>query len=188
MATRRPRTSWEEAHRAFGYRLLKSHKYVLGMAALFWGAGYRVDIEPPEVSPRVEEARDYTDTGDFWVLMAASGQPGGWTSMTGDHGDRWRRFEVKARTAEFTCAEDWEYRDYATRFMVVSCRYWDTAEPRPTAIFCLNPQINRVAIVRSDSYRHWERRWVWMSNTKKHEEVYIIDPDRVTYRNYAIAA
>lgn len=82
-----------------------------------------------------ESYKDFQDDGDLFVYKDS----------------RKYRIEVKNLSCDFTCAEDWKFKD----FIVCASHSYDFADEKPYAYFILNKYRTHVAIVNSKTNSTW---------------------------------
>ncbi len=144
---------YESTHPAFLLGLEESQKAVWLMASWLSRQGFSVRIpHAPLLTPTHADWRDYSDQGDLELGL---------------------RIEVKRLGCEFTCAEDWPFKN----FIVCSRHSWDMANPRASRFYYLNKQMTHAAIIRpASSSDLWRVETIKAGNhADKLEEFYVCD-------------
>jgi hypothetical protein len=93
--------------------------------------GYPTQVNPTFVTPSYEDRLNFTDDGDIYINQ---------------------RIEVKSLSADFTCAEDWPFKD---KFLVCAKHSFDNAKPKPFMYIYLNKNKTHIAIVKADTKPLW---------------------------------
>jgi hypothetical protein len=128
----------------FKNHLEDSKEGVWQVARWLTDLGYPTQVNPTFVSPSYEERLNFLDGGDIYISQ---------------------RIEVKALSASFTCKEDWQFRD---KFIVCAKHSFDNAKPKPFMYIYLNKDKTHIAIVKSDSRKHW---FVETKKDKRYDDV-----------------
>ena len=106
--------------------------------------------------------KDFQDDGDLFVHK---------------EGKKYR-IEVKNLSCDFTSAKDWKFKD----FMVCASHSYDFADEKPYAYFILNKKRTHTAIVKGDTYKHWEKvRRTDSRYNNYSQEFYICDLDLIKW-------
>lgn len=97
---------------------------------------------PKTYAKRQEDIADHADSGDFKGVLRSFEQHLEYV------------YGVKERGLDFTCADDFPYRDIT----VCKKAVWDFANPKPRAFFMLNRNWTHVGIVWSSTAEFWTTR------------------------------
>lgn len=124
-----------DTHEAFLAALSESDETVGLVAMWLAGRGYMVRKPTLHFAPTHEDRRKYADHGDLIVTVE-------------------RRVEVKRRSLDFTCAEDFPFPDIA----VVRALTWDRADPKPWFFVNVNRAGTHAAIVQGKTFDQWSVR------------------------------
>jgi hypothetical protein len=133
----------EQNHQDILVNIEKSKSGVHRVAAWLNEKGYTV-VVPPVVAVQCsyEDRMNYVDNGDLFIQQ---------------------RIEVKARSIDFTCAEDYPFKD---GMYVCAKHSYDNARPKPHSYIYLNRAMTHAAIIKSATYKHWEIKMVKDSRYK----------------------
>lgn len=136
--------------------LLASQTSVRLVEAWLRERGFSVHPQRVRVRPDVRDRMAYSDAGDIVYE---------------------ERLEVKHRqNIDFTCAQDYPYRDGV---FVDVCHSWDRAHPKPIAYVICNRKLSHAAIVRRDSAKSWRR--VRKVDKGRAREFYVAPLECVTF-------
>lgn len=111
------------SHETFLARLDDSHEAVITVASWLSSRGNSVTISGLQRAPSPADWTHFTDSGDLFIHQ---------------------RVEVKRLSQDFTCADDWKYRD---KFIVCGKAAFDRAAPKPYAFVCVNQSQTHAGIV-----------------------------------------
>ncbi len=145
-------------HAKFLDRLDASSSAVYAVASMYQRLGIPVMLPATHRAPSAEEAADYFDEGDLFVL---------------------RRMEVKGLGINFTCRADWPFREA----FVSNVAAVDRAGDEVCAYISVSKDKRYCAIIPHSSRPHWyvvEKR---VSNTGNIERNYACPLDHVQFRN-----
>jgi len=112
-----------------------SHDAVWMVARWLVSHGTQVTVNTTSKAKNRAECRDHMDNGDLYINQ---------------------RVEVKGLSTEFTCAEDWPYKDW---FMIVAKYKYDISNPKPIMFVYLNKARTHLAILKTDTYDQWRVRY-----------------------------
>lgn len=100
--------------------------------------GYEV-VKPEDkgVTPSYEDRMKYVDNGDLYCKKGDT--------------DEWCRVEVKHQSREFTCKEDWPFKN----MFVLAKHALDRANPKPSFYLNFNKSLTHVAKISSESESEW---------------------------------
>lgn len=134
-----------ELYSNFPTRWERSQKGVRYVAEKLCEEGHNVFIGCQELAENLEEANDFVDDGDIFILT--------------DPEDL--RIEVKwLESTEFTSKEDYPYFE----FMICETRSFDKADPKPDAYIILEKFRRAIAIV---DVKFTEKHWYWKHKVDK---------------------
>ena len=108
---------------------------VFTAALYFYEKGLDVRIGGLRKCDSYSNYMNFVDDGDMFIYR---------------NGEKYR-IEVKNLSAQFTCAEDWPFKD----FMVCAKNAYDYATPKPYAYMIFNKDRTHMAIVKGDTHNHW---------------------------------
>lgn len=94
--------------------------------------GYTVIMPPLSIAKDYNDRLNHLDGGDLFIQQ---------------------RIEVKTLSAEFTCAEDWPFKQ---KFIVCAKHSFDNAKPKPYAYLIQNASKTHVAIVPASTHKEWQ--------------------------------
>lgn len=94
--------------------------------------GYPVIVRPTFIRPDPSQMHQYSDNGDLEIIQ---------------------RVEVKRRSFDFTCKQDFLYNTV----IVDSVHAYDRANPKPYAYVILNNDMTYAFVVECKTYPRWER-------------------------------
>jgi len=134
--------SLDQSDPTFVADLLASGEAVEVVAAWYRAIGYSVEIPATRIRPTAELAAEYRDRGDLYAVDA-----GGWS----------KRVEVKRVGFSFSDRSTWRFRD----ILVLGRAYWDSAEPRPFAIWSLSHDLRAAAVVYGQQAKLWTAREIF---------------------------
>jgi hypothetical protein len=97
------------------------------------GQGWPVILLPLRLAPTREQAKDYSDPGDIFLVQ---------------------RIEAKGLGCDFTSRSDWPF---GVNFIVCSANSFDRAKPKPYAYILLNRARTHAALVRSKQWKGWRK-------------------------------
>ena len=118
-------------HQRFLKHLSESTKAVSVVGEWLTRKGRTVQISGIHSSDDYDERMKYTDEGDLFILQ---------------------RIEVKKRSLDFTCAEDWPHGD---KFIVCAKHSWDNAIVKPVRYIILNKSMTHAAMVSASTLKTW---------------------------------
>lgn len=119
-------------HQQFLARLDKSHEAVIAVASWLSNRGNSVTISGLHRAPTAADWQDFADSGDLFINQ---------------------RVEVKCLTHDFTCHEDWTFKD---KFIVCAKAPFDRYQPKPYAFVYVNKSHTHAGIVVvSQTQQHW---------------------------------
>jgi hypothetical protein len=123
----------EQNHQDILVNIENSKTGVQRVAAWLNEKGYTVTV-PPVVAVQCsyEERMSHIDNGDLFIHQ---------------------RIEVKARSVDFTCAEDYPFK---TGMYVCAQHSYDNAKPKPYAYVYLNKAMTHAAIIMGSTHKQWE--------------------------------
>lgn len=124
-------------HSRFIDHLDKSSAGVFTIAYYLYLKGLDVRIGGLRKRKSHESYKDFQDHGDLFVYKNSNKY----------------RIEVKNLSCDFTCAEDWKFKD----FIVCASHSYDFADQKPYAYFILNKDRTHVAIVNSETSNTWRK-------------------------------
>jgi len=137
---------------------------VFTAALYFYEKGLDVRIGGLRKCTSHQNYMDFVDDGDLFVYNQGESN----------------RIEVKNLSAQFTCAEDWPFRD----FMVCAKNAYDNATPKPYAYMIFNKNRTHIAIVKGDTHKHWKV----VSRTDRRydnytQDFYICDLEHIQFKS-----
>lgn len=121
----------KENHQRFLKHLAASNDGVWRVAQWLQQKGYPVTVNPMTQAKTRAEWKDHRDEGDLTVAM---------------------RVEVKHLSAQFTCMNDWPFKD---KFIVCARHSYDQAKQKPYAYVCMNRDKTHAAIVPGSTRSKW---------------------------------
>ena len=118
-------------HKKFLQHLDDSSDAVFICAKYFYKKGIPVEIQPMSKAETHNDWKKHRDEGDLLISQ---------------------RIEVKNVNVDFTCAEDWVYKN---KFIVCAKHSWELAQPKPYAYMIVNKNRTNVAIVYGKTKPFW---------------------------------
>ena len=137
---------------------------VFTAALYFYQKGLDVRIGGLRKCTSHQNYMDFVDDGDLFVYNQGESN----------------RIEVKNLSAQFTCAEDWCFKD----FIVCAKKAYDNATPKPYAYMIFNKGRTHMAIVKGDTHKHWKT----VSRTDRRydnytQDFYICDLEHIQFKS-----
>ena len=99
-------------------------------AKIFHDKGFAVKVNQTSIAPSAEEWKDYADNGDIEITA---------------------RVEIKRCNKDFTCAEDFPFKDA----MICNKNAFDRAHPKPVYIMIINKAGTHYKILHCDTRNEW---------------------------------
>lgn len=111
--------------------LAESQETVLLVAKWIRERGNEVVVMPLRCRPTRDQWPDYTDEGDLYV--------------------NGKRYEVKRIQHDFTCRDDFPYKNV----LVFAKAAWDKADPKPEVVVIVNRGGENAAVVMGSTFDKW---------------------------------
>jgi hypothetical protein len=122
----------EQNHQDILVNVEKSKSGVQRVAAWLNDKGYTVTVPPMVVvQSSYEDRMNHIDNGDLFLHQ---------------------RMEVKVRSIDFTCAQDYPFKD---GIYVCAQHSYDNAKPKPHSYIILNKNMTHAAIIMGDTKNLW---------------------------------
>ena len=117
---------------------------VLSAARWLNKRGYNVTIPPTSYAESYEDRLNHTDGGDLFINL---------------------RIEVKTLGITFSGRHDWKFGD---KFIVCAKHSFDNAKPKPYGYIIQSADLQHLAIVNSNTFKHW---YVEQRKDSRYEDV-----------------
>ena len=124
-------------HQKFLLHLDRSQDALFVVARHLYRQGFSLKLFGLKKAPSAAENYKYRDNGDIYISKDEK---------------FWQRVEVKGLSADFTCKEDWPYKD---KFIVCAKHSYDNADPKPFLYYHLNRQKTHAAIIEGRTSVLW---------------------------------
>jgi len=135
---------------------------VFTAALYFYEKGLDVRIGGLRKCDSYKNYMNFVDDGDMFIYR---------------NGEKYR-IEVKNLSAEFTCKEDWPFKD----FIVCAKKSYDHATPKPYAYLILNKNRTHMAVVKGDTNPSWKTIQRVDSRYENYtQEFYLCDLDLINW-------
>jgi hypothetical protein len=153
-------------HDGFIKRLTNSRASVFKFAEYLSSRGHTVEVDPISWPKDPTKFADFQDGGDIFIVTR-------------------RRLEVKHLGVNFTCKEDWPFKNE----VLVSnkdavCRAM--AKGNLSGYVCFSKDMNYFIFIPASTKDHWYLTEKFSKNTGKVEEYYACDVSHVTFTKYQI--
>ena len=147
----------------FAARYNRQWPAVFAVAQWLHSQGFTVTISAPNLRPRDSDYRQYQDRGDIII------QKDGETS----------RIEVKWRDLDFTCAEDWPYKEGA---FVCSVKSYSGKEDDVAAWISVSRDLNYIMITKTKDRKFWIKTERYERPRERTEDFWLCPLDKVFFR------
>lgn len=127
----------QKDHERFMKHLEASQDAVWRAGRWLSGKKYDVAIPATTVGPEYKGWEKHVDKGDLYIAKDNVQQ----------------RIEVKKLSVNFTCRDDWPFKD---KFIVCAKHSFDNASPKPHAYIIMSDDMQYVATVKGESCSQWE--------------------------------
>jgi hypothetical protein len=138
-----------DQHSRFQQRLRSSSKAVAVVAAWLNAKGKHVEMPPMQIAPTASQADNYLDSGDIYIIER-------------------KRCEVKHLGVNFTCANDWPFRE----IFISNVSAVDRSLEQVSAWISVSKDMKYAAIIKPDSKDRWHISKKKASNTGNVESYY----------------
>lgn len=147
----------EENWQRFLVYLARSSEGTMAIAKTFVDRGIDVLVTGIKKAPSRAEYKKYQDIGDMFIRK----------------GNLWNKIETKRLSVNFTCKNDWRYKD---KFIVCAKHSYDLAKQKANAYVISNDKMTHVAIVRKSSQGKWFPAVKPDSRYKDYKQVFYFCP------------
>lgn len=147
----------------FADRYNRQWPAVFAVARWLHANGHSINIAAPNLRPRNSDYRDYQDSGDLFA----------------EKDGKRKRIEVKGRNVDFTCAEDWPYKEGA---FVCSVKSYSGKEDNVTAWISVSRDLNYAMITRTEDNEFWVKTERYDRPRERTEDFWLCPLEKVIFR------